>query len=50
MKSYAMRTGLRVSAVCAVLLFTNLAASLSPISVKGAKLYDGDGKQFFVKG
>ncbi|CAH0015246.1 unnamed protein product [Clonostachys rhizophaga] len=50
MNTYAMRTGLRVSAVCAVLLFTNLAASLSPISVNGAKLYDGDGKQFFVKG
>lgn len=50
MKTYTMRTGLQFSAVCVVLLLTNLAASLSPISVKGAKLYDGDGKQFFVKG
>ncbi|CAH0048525.1 unnamed protein product [Clonostachys solani] len=50
MKTYALRIRFRFSAVCAVLLFTNLAASLSPISVNGAKLYDGDGKQFFVKG
>ncbi|VUC30295.1 unnamed protein product [Clonostachys rosea] len=50
MKTYATRTGLQLVAVCVVLLFTNLAASLSPISVNGAKLYDGDGKQFFVKG
>jgi hypothetical protein len=33
-----------------VLLFATLVASISPISIKGSKLYDQDGKQFFVKG
>lgn len=32
------------------LLFATLVASISPISIKGSKLYDQDGKQFFVKG
>lgn len=28
----------------------NLASALSPISIKGTKLYNEDGSQFFVKG
>jgi hypothetical protein len=36
------------------LLLLSLACSrvgaLSPISVKGTKLYDNDGNQFFIKG
>ncbi|KAK4187654.1 Glucanosyltransferase-domain-containing protein [Podospora australis] len=37
--------------LCAALfLLPSLAFGLSPISVKGTKLYDGDGNQFFLKG
>ncbi|CAG9953790.1 unnamed protein product [Clonostachys rosea f. rosea IK726] len=32
-----------------VLLFLGLATSISPISIKGSKLYDENGTQFFVK-
>ena len=35
------------------LLFHTLSlvgASISPISAKGAKLYDNDGNQFFIRG
>ncbi|KAK4141028.1 Glucanosyltransferase-domain-containing protein [Dichotomopilus funicola] len=33
-----------------LVLLPNLAAAISPISVKGTKLYDQDGNQFFVRG
>jgi len=32
------------------LCFSRLVSSISPISIKGTKLYDNDGNQFFVKG
>jgi hypothetical protein len=31
-------------------LATGLVGALSPVSVKGTRLYDNDGNQFFVKG
>ncbi|GAB1318141.1 1,3-beta-glucanosyltransferase [Madurella fahalii] len=36
--------------LCLFLLFPSPAAAISPISVKGRKLYDQDGNQFFVRG
>jgi hypothetical protein len=37
--------------LCLFLFGSDLvAASISPISVKGTKLYDDDGNQFFVRG
>ncbi|VUC29909.1 unnamed protein product [Clonostachys rosea] len=41
---------LRAVVLWTVLLFLGLVTSISPISVKGSKLYDQDGGQFFVKG
>ena len=44
-------TNVSLLSLVAVLAFAARAAiALSPISVKGTKLYDEDGKQFFVKG
>jgi hypothetical protein len=35
---------------CVLLVSYSFVEALSPISVKGTKLYDDDGNQFFVKG
>lgn len=36
--------------LCLAFLLPSLVTAISPISIKGTKLYDEDGKQFFVKG
>ncbi|KAM0809181.1 putative 1,3-beta-glucanosyltransferase [Seiridium cardinale] len=36
--------------LCLTSLIVHMVAALSPISIKGTKLYDVDGNQFFVKG
>ena len=36
--------------LCLVLFCSSPVSAISPISVKGTKLYDNDGNQFFVKG
>ncbi|CAH0051369.1 unnamed protein product [Clonostachys solani] len=41
---------LRAVVFWTVLLFLGLVAPISPISIKGSKLYDENGSQFFVKG
>ncbi|CAG9975161.1 unnamed protein product [Clonostachys byssicola] len=41
---------LRAIVFWTVLLFLGLVTSISPISIKGSKLYDENGTQFFVKG